>query len=175
MDEQTRYRVTGSLFLLALAIICLPMLFDGQGMASIELDPMDAPVPAPKVAPMAEVAPSSDFIARIDELRGQVDDDGFMIETGTRFGEPVLTDPVAGTTTWAVQVASFAEQDNARKYRTQLREEGYEAFISTIKSGSAIRNRVAVGPLLNEADAQGLRQELSHNYEVDARIMAFSN
>ena len=40
MDQQTRYRVTGSLFLVALAIICLPMLFDGEGLVSIELDPL---------------------------------------------------------------------------------------------------------------------------------------
>jgi DedD protein len=175
MDEQTRYRVTGSLFLLALAIICLPMLFDGQGMASIELDPMDPPLPAPKVTPMEDIAPGSDFIARVDELRGRVDDDGCLVETSTRFGEPVLRDPAAGTRTWAVQVASFAQQENALKFRAQLREQGYEAFISTIKSGSAIRIRVAVGPLLDEAGADELRQELSHNYDVEARVMAFSN
>lgn len=175
MDEQTRYRVTGSLFLLALAIICLPMLFDGEGMASIELEPMEPPAATPKVTPMENVAPSSDFIARVDELRGQVDADGFLIESGTRFGEPVLSDPGDDATAWAVQVASFNEQDNARKFRTQLREQGYEAFISTAKTDAAIHNRVAVGPLLNQADAEELREELALNYEVDARIMAFSN
>ncbi len=174
MDEQTRYRVTGSLFLLALAIICLPMLFDGEGSASIEIEPMAPPEPAPKVSRLEDVAPNSDFIARVDELRGEADADGFLRDTGTHFGEPVLTAPGAGTTTWAVQVASFAEQDNARKLRAQLREQGYEAFISTVKSGTTIHNRVAVGPLLNEADAEELRQELSQNFHVDARLMAFS-
>jgi DedD protein len=175
MDEQTRYRVTGSLFLLALAIICLPMLFDGQGMASIELDLMDPPLPAPQVTPLEDVAPGSDFIARVDELRDRVDADGFLIETGTRFGEPVLSEPAVGTRTWAVQVGSFAEQENARNIRTQLREQGYEAFISTIKSGSTILNRVAVGPLLDQAEADELRQELSQNYDLEAKVMAFSN
>jgi DedD protein len=175
MDEQTRYRVTGSLFLLALAIICLPMLFDGEGMASIELDLMEPPERAPQVTPLEEVAPTSDFIARVDEFRSEVDPDGFVKDTGTRFGEPVLSDPVEGTTTWAVQVASFSEQDNARKFRSQLREQGYEAFISTTKSGPAVHNRVAVGPILNEADALELRDELSQNYDVQARIMALSH
>jgi DedD protein len=175
MDEQTRYRVTGSLFLLALAIICLPMLFDGDGMASIELAPMADPGATPRVTRLEDIAPGSDFVARVDELRGQVDDDGFLLETGTRLGEPVLSEPAAGTAAWAVQVASFAEQENARNLRTQLREQGYEAFISTAKAGGAIRHRVAVGPLLNDADAQELRAELSQVHEVDARIMAFSN
>jgi len=117
----------------------------------------------------------SSLTALVDELRGEVDADGFLRETGTRFGEPVLSDPAEGATAWAVQVASFSEQDNARKFRSQLREQGYEAFISTAKTGASIHNRVAVGPLLNEADAQALREELSQNFDVDARVMAFSH
>ena len=175
MDEQTRYRVTGSLFLLALAIICLPMLFDGQGMASIELDPMDPPLPPPKVRRLDYLGPGMDFMGRVDGMRGGVADDGFLVETSTRFCEPVQRDPAADTKSWAVQVARCARQENALKFRAQLREQGYEAFISTIKSGSAIRIRVAVGPLLDEAGADELRQELSYNYDVEARVMAFSN
>ena len=175
MDQQTRYRVTGSLFLVALAIICLPMLFDGEGLVSIELDPLKPPAPGPRVTPMEAVAPPSDFVARVDELRRQVDDDGFLVDSGTRFGEPVLTVPVDGTSSWAVQIASFAEQTNARQFRTRLREQGYEAFISTAKAGTEIRHRVAVGPLMNESDADELRAELSQAHEVEARIMAFSH
>jgi hypothetical protein len=137
MDEQTRYRVTGSLFLLALAIICLPMLFDGEGMASIVLDRMDPPEPAPRVTPMEDIAPSSDFVAQVDELRSEVDEDGFLNETGALFGEPLLSDPTPASRSWAVQVASFAEQENALKFRTELREQGYEALISTLKASGS--------------------------------------
>ncbi len=175
MDEQTRYRVTGSLFLLALAIICLPMLFDAEGVPSIQIEPMPPPKPAPEVAPLEEVAPASEFIEKVDELRAQVDEDGFLTDGGTRFGEPILSEPDTGTSAWAVQLASLADQGNARELRSQLREQGYEAFISTIKSGSEVLNRVAVGPILNETDAEELRAELSQLYELDARLMAFSN
>ena len=40
---------------------------------------------------------------------------------------------------------------------------------------NAIRYRVAVGPLLDLTDAELLQQELSGQYEVEARLMAFSN
>ncbi len=175
MDEQTRYRVTGSLFLLALAIICLPMLFDAEGVPSIQIEPMAPPKPAPEVTPLGAVAPASDFIEKVDEFRAQVDDEGFLTASGTRFGEPILSEPGAGTSAWAVQLASLADQDNARDLRSQLREHGYEAFISTVKSGSEVLNRVAVGPILNEIDAEALRAELSQLYDVDARLMAFAN
>lgn len=175
MDEQTRYRVTGSLLLVAVAIIFLPMLFDGEGLASIEIEPMSSPMDPPRVVPMADVAPASDFIARVDDFRHSVDPDGFLVESGTRFGEPVLSEPGTSTSAWAVQLASFADQDNARKLRSRLREDGYEAFISTVRDGAQVRNRVAVGPLLNEIDALELQRELTQVYELDALLMAFSN
>jgi DedD protein len=175
MDEQTRYRVTGSLFLLAVAVICLPMVFDGEGIPSVELEPLPTPAAVAPVEPMDQVAPASDYVERIATLRQQVDDDGFDVATKTRFGEPVLSDPVLDTTAWAVQVASFADQDNARKFRKQLREQGFEAFISTTNSDSEVRHRVAVGPLLNQSDAGAMRVQLSELLNVEARLMAFSS
>ena len=41
MSEQTRYRITGSLFLLAVAVIFLPMLFDGDGIPRVVVEPVD--------------------------------------------------------------------------------------------------------------------------------------
>tara|TARA_A100001037_G_scaffold264133_1_gene254785 strand:- start:31348 stop:31875 length:528 start_codon:yes stop_codon:yes gene_type:complete len=175
MDEQTRYRVTGSLFLLALAIICLPMLFDGDGIPSIEIEPLGEPAPPPEIEPLESVAPASDYAERIEQFRAQVDDDGFDVTTATRFGEPVLSEPNEDTTVWAVQVASFAEADNAFRLRGELRDQGFEAFISATNAGAEIRNRVAVGPLLNESDASAIQSRLSELLDVDARLMAFSN
>ena len=110
-----------------------------------------------------------------DVLRRQVDDDGFLTDSGTRFGEPVLTEPAPGTDAWAVQVASFSDSANAENFRTQLRDDGYEAFISTARRDGQVHSRVAVGPLLDAERAESLRGELSARYDVKARLMAFSN
>ncbi len=175
MKEQTRYRVTGSLFLLAVAVIGLPMLFDGAGLPARELPPMSDEQPLPEVTLIREEPQRSDFIARIDELRAAVDEDGFQTDSDTRFGEPVLLPPTEEADVWAVQVASFGEPENARDFRTRLRQDGYEAFISTAKSDGSVRNRVAVGPLLNRQQAQTLLSELSARYQVEARLVAFAN
>jgi cell division septation protein DedD len=90
-------------------------------------------------------------------------------------GETVLTVPDAETRIWAVQVASFKDVDRALKLRDELRELGYEAFLSTLKLGDERLNRVAVGPLLSESDAQALQQTLSEELEQQAALMAFSN
>lgn len=175
MKEETRYRVTGSLFLLALAVICLPMLLDGAGLPARELPPLPMAERLPEVRPVAPPAPESDFVARVDKLREQVDDDGFVAQSGTRFGEPVLVPAGARTDTWAVQVASFAAGANAEDFRTRLRADGYEAFISTAKADGKVLSRVAVGPLLDRERAQRLQQELSARYAVQAQLMDFSN
>lgn len=202
MREETRYQVTGSLFLLAVAVICLPMLLDGAGVPARTLPDLPMEDSLPEVESLAGRAPESDFVARVEELRGVVDEDGFMADSGTRFGEPVLLDQEAGagpggegaedarggraegrarspggmdSDAWAVQVASFARSDNAEDFRARLREDGYEAFISTAKLDDRVLSRVAVGPLLDRKRAESLRGELSARYDVQARLMAFSN
>lgn len=186
MKEQTRYRVTGSLFLLALAVICLPMLLDGAGVPARSLPDLPMAAELPEVTPVAGPAggrrPEADPEERLERLREQVqplreevDDEGFLTRTGTRFGEPVLTPADADTEIWAVQVASFEDADNARAFRARLRDDGYESFLSTLRAGETVLSRVAVGPLLDGERAEILKDELSGRYGVSARLMAFSN
>ena len=89
MDERTRYRVTGSLFLIAVAVIILPMLFDGEGLSPVIIEPIRDALPTPEVARLEDVAPDSDVVERVAELRASVDKEGYLTDGGTRFGEPV--------------------------------------------------------------------------------------
>jgi len=175
VDQQTRYRVTGSLFLLALAIICLPMLFDGEGVANLELESLPAPSPPVAVQRLDSVAPESDFIERVDELRDSVDEQGYDRDTGTRIGQPVLAESGTAESVWAVQVAAFAVDENARNLREELRAAGFEAFISTHRSDAGIRSRVAVGPIAERTDAEALRDRIADRFDLAPRVVAFSN
>jgi len=177
MDEQTRYRVTGSLFLLAVVVILFPMLFDGAGLETVHIEPLDVPKTSPDVARRSEKAPESDLIARAAALSEEMDDEGFQNDAaGTRIGEPVLTEADEDTRVWAVQVASFGEEENALKLRDELRNLEFEAFISTVRQNDAVLRRVAVGPLLDRNAADGLRDELSDVLALeDVRVVAFAN
>ena len=176
MREQTRYRVTGSLFLLAVAVIFLPMLFDGDGVPGVTVAPVEIDFVPEAVQRFEEAAPASDFVERVAELRREVDDQGYHRETGTRIGEPVLSLPDDATEAWAVQLASFAEQGNAEDLRDQLRTDGFEAFVSSYREpGGAVLNRVAIGPMLDVARAELLREQLTERYELEAVIMAFGS
>ena len=176
VQERTRYRVTGSLFLIALAVIFLPMLFDGAGTDT----PQDIPaMPTERFVPnppprFEDIVPTTDVVERVSELRAEVDEEGFQTQNGTRIGEPVLSKADANTAVWAVQAATFGQVDNARKFRQRLRDAGMEAFISSAKSdsGDNVLYRVAVGPLLSPLDAQDLQARIQDEFSVSPQIVA---
>ena len=180
LTEQTRHRVTGTVFLLAVAAIVLPMLFDEEPpeleqpypAAPEELGVQPDPSPAPDMNELAEAA---------GRLVDSVDADGFATDTGVRLGEPVLLPEVPTQLdssaadaplepAWAVQVGAFAEPANAEALRERLRSDGYAALMSTIRSGSGESTRVAVGPIISREDAAALEQEIERRYDLDAVV-----
>ncbi|MDE0008326.1 MAG: hypothetical protein F4Y86_17575 [Gammaproteobacteria bacterium] len=179
LSEQTRHRVTGTVFLLAVAAIVLPMLFD-EGPPELER-PYPAAPQELAVQPDPSAAPDMNELAEAaGRLVESVDADGFATDTGVRLGEPVLlpeaVQPDSSATenalepAWAVQVGAFSEHANAEALRERLRADGYAALMSTIRSDAGESTRVAVGPIISRADAATLKQELERRYSVDAVV-----
>lgn len=71
--------------------------------------------------------------------------------------EPAKSGKLSG---WVVQVGSFSARENARALRDKLRKQGYASFVESIKGASGRVYRVRVGPELNKAAADKLRQRL---------------
>jgi len=61
---------------------------------------------------------------------------------------------------WAVQVGSFSSEENAARLSKQLRNGGYEVFVSTVVAGGKTMHRVRVGPVPAKDDAQILADRL---------------
>ena len=180
LTEQTRHRVTGMVFLVAVAAIVLPMLFDEE--------PPELERPYPAAPQELAVQPDSSPVPDMNELTeaagrlvDSVDADGFATATGVRLGEPVLLPEAAGQpdssaaqgaleSAWAVQVGAFSEPANAEALRERLRADGYAALMSTIRSDAGESTRVAVGPIISREDAATLEQELERRYSLDAVV-----
>ncbi len=62
---------------------------------------------------------------------------------------------------WAVQVGSFASQDNAEGLQGRLKSNGYRAFTTRHSTGVTTVFRVRVGPEQDRAAAQRLADRLS--------------
>ena len=180
LSEQTRHRVTGTVFLLAVAAIVLPMLLDEDA------PPLEQPYPAAPEELAVESDPSpapdmNELTAAAGRLVESVDVDGFATDTGVRLGEPVLlpeiaapAPPAAAETAlepaWAVQVGAFTEPANAEALRERLRTDGYAALRSTVRSADGESTRIAVGPIISREDAAALERELERRYNLDAVV-----
>jgi DedD protein len=173
--ERSRYRLTGAIFLVALAVILLPMLFDGAGVRRSAIAPVEQiePDPTPVTPPKLD----DKALAEASAERERVDDEGFDADTGVRVAEPQLKSPEepqkAPVEAWAVQLASFGDATKATGLRDQLRKDGYSAILSVAKKGNAKITRVAVGPLVERAEADKLREELARRYAKDAIVVRF--
>ena len=199
MNEVTRYRLIGTIFLLSLAAIFLPMIFDApapslQDVASTsdlnntqtfenvdpraEVESLIAQMEQEQQA-MDQAFADSKLQEKVDGLRELVDADGYWVENGTRFGEPILLPIGDETEVFAVQLATFDEQVNARKMRERLLGDGEEAFISQYKQrglgGEKIRYRVAVGPMLSHTLAKEKRTSYTQTYGVEAIVVAMTH
>ncbi|RAU47366.1 MULTISPECIES: SPOR domain-containing protein [unclassified Pseudomonas] len=71
--------------------------------------------------------------------------------------------------TWAVQVASLSNRANADNLQKTLRSQGYNAYIRTADGV----NRVFVGPLIERAEADRLRDQLNKQQKLNGIVVRF--
>lgn len=106
-----------------------------------------APAAPVKTAPVA-AAPASASTLSADTNR--VDSNGLSI-------------------TWAVQLASLSNRANADNLQKTLRTAGYNAYIRTADGV----NRVFVGPLIERAEADRLRDQLEKQQKIKGIVVKF--
>jgi len=82
-------------------------------------------------------------------------------------GEPAATSSSTGM--WAVQLGSFANQENAEVLAAKLRKQGHAAFLSQVMTSDGQRHRVRIGPQKDRAAAEAVAASLKkagHNGKV---------
>lgn len=202
LDKVFKQRMVGALVLVALAVIFLPMLFSRQDeqrqiqvdaptapempvMAPVQVEPVAVPEPqviaeepAPAVqevvaAPVAAPAPVAPVVAKppvvapkppavtpaqtvaqapskLDTTQKRVDPDGLPIS-------------------WSVQLVSLSNRASADNLQKTLRNQGYNAYVRS----SGGMNRVFVGPLLERAEADRLRDLLGKQQNLKGFVVRF--
>ncbi|MEE4685680.1 SPOR domain-containing protein [Pseudomonas alliivorans] len=112
--------------------------------------PAVKPAPAPKSAPApaAPVAPSAPAAAKA--APSGVDANGLSVS-------------------WSVQLASMSNRANADNLQKTLRTQGYNAYIRTADGV----NRVFVGPLIERAEADRLRDQLDKQQKLKGIVVRF--
>lgn len=191
LDKGLKQRMVGALVLVALAVIFLPMLLSREdearrvrveapampqapGMPQVEVEPVvvpepqllpDEPIPGEPVAavpitPETPVAPQAPAIVPpqpqpqvavpVPEAPSRLDVNGLPVS-------------------WSVQLASLSSREGAEKLQKSLRSQGYNAYVRTADS----MNRVFVGPLIERAEAERLRDQLSRQQKLKGFVVRF--
>ena len=109
------------------------------------------PVPVPAAKPTT--APSQPITAapgKPDTTQSRVDANGLSVS-------------------WSVQLASLSSRASAESLQKSLRSQGYNAYIRTADG----KNRVFVGPLIERAEADRLRDLLSRQQNLKGFVVRF--
>jgi len=112
-----------------------------------------APAPVPALAAKPATAPSQPITAtagKPDTTQSRVDANGLSVS-------------------WSVQLASLASRESAEKLQKSLRSQGYNAYIRSADG----KNRVFVGPLIERAEADRLRDLLGRQQNLKGFVVRF--
>jgi DedD protein len=121
--------------------------------ATKPVTPPPAPAPVPALAAKPATAPSQPISAapgKPDTTQSRVDANGLSVS-------------------WSVQLASLANRESAEKLQKTLRSQGYNAYIRTADG----KNRVFVGPLIERAEADRLRDLLNRQQNLKGFVVRF--
>lgn len=191
MDRGLIQRMVGALVLIALAVIFVPMLFNREddarrvevdapampqtpAMPDVEVQPVEVPEPA------AEPFPEEfEIIEEGPETAAQVPAEPITVPPAV--AEPTPTPPaerpepeqrldVANLpVSWSVQLASLSNRESAEALTAKLRSQGYNAYVRTFEG----MNRVFVGPLVERAEANRLRDVLERQQKLKGFVVRF--
>jgi general secretion pathway protein D len=85
--------------------------------------------------------------------------------------QPAIDDPspvvpaAASTGQWAVQVASFADHNNAQRLRARLQQLGYNGYVQSA-TADGTHWRVFAGPVVNREAAERLRNAIADSLHI---------
>lgn len=133
-----------------------------QSTPSMPIAPAPAPTPAPVAKPVvpapapvtkSTVAPAQPIAAapaKPETTQSRVDANGLSVS-------------------WSVQLASLSSRESAQSLQKTLRSQGYNAYIRSADG----KNRVFVGPLIERAEADRLRDVLSRQQNLKGFVVRF--
>jgi DedD protein len=82
---------------------------------------------------------------------------------------PSKIDPNGLPVSWSVQLASLSSRDGADNLQKTLRTQGYNAYVRSADG----KNRVYVGPLVDRAEAERLRDTLNRQQSLKGFVVRF--
>ncbi len=198
MDQGTKQRVVGTVVLLALALIFLPVILDGDGNyqpiigsripAAPEVQIMPTPVPqrpvieadrfespSPEPVPPAEEAPgeNSASVSVTDGLESEPEPVAEPESVPDTTSVTVSLDERSLPEGWSVRLGLFSNRENASNLRQRLLDAGYRAYSREYSGADGVMTGVFVGPQIDRAEANRLKNRLQEEYQLAGLVVRF--
>lgn len=180
LDKGLKQRIVGALVLVALAVIFLPMLFsrpDEQRQVVVDAPVMPSmpAIPEQSVVPVEvpEPEPIPEPPQPLQDQVGSVPVQPEPVVTAPAQAEPAKSvshlDANSLPVSWSVQLASLSSRERAVELQQRLRAQGYNAYVRSVDG----MNRVFVGPVIERAEANRLRDQLNRQQKLNGFIVRF--
>jgi DedD protein len=190
------HRVLGTLVLISLAVIFLPLFFSSDDEFFTEdesfiPDPPDrlktiiyqinddgvfVPVGDPIEHTVDEVQAETEAVAVV--LPEVTTKQSIQAESKNRPELTVVPPPAAVVVekpselkSWMVQVGSFGRQSNAEVLRDKIRKSGYAAYLDKRSGSNGDIWRVRVGPYALQSEATQVQAKLEKEYKITALLV----
>ncbi|WP_277374456.1 SPOR domain-containing protein [Pseudomonas sp. AA-38] len=196
LEKGLKQRMVGALVLVALAVIFLPMLLSREdemrqvvvdvpqmpqapAAPEIVVEPAEVvepealpqePVPADPQAPLGAEVP----VPQPEEQKPAPASEAKPAPAAEPATPPATKpesrlDANSLPISWSVQLASLSSRPGAENLQKTLRSQGYNAYIRTFDG----MNRVFVGPLIERAEAERLRDQLNRQHKLNGFVVRF--
>ena len=198
MNQGAKQRIVGTVVLLALALIFLPIIFDGEGsyQAPVSSRIPEAPIisilPEPTqsrpiiVGNVETIEPdASAAVSLIEEVAELVEEPSVAIATQETVNDVEITDaPIfsrevpqlsdAGLPQgWVVRLGSFSDSENASNLVTRLQDAGYKAYSRVMRSSQEALTGVFVGPWLDRGQVNEYQQKLQEEFNLAGLVVRY--
>ena len=157
MEKTLQQRLVGAVVLVALGVILVPALLDGSGYKSRHDRSIDIPV-KPLLPTLKEVKVKPVAVATPVDIRKK------------RVEQKKKDMPPQPIESWALQVGTFNQEENAQAFRDDLRKEGYLAYSESSESSGKKSYRVSIGPELEKSKLEKLKVKLKAEKKIEGFI-----
>ena len=182
MKQGTKQRVVGTIVIASLALIFLPIIFDGQGShqtqtaSRIPEQPVVPILPEPQQSRpviisdadlvVTETKPEPERVTKTIEESVSDLIEVSASESGFTRDIPILNS--AGLPNgWSIRLGSFSEASNATNLMQRLQTAGYKAYIRGIDSEQVELTGVFVGPWLERALVNDYIDQLRDEFQLE--------
>jgi len=199
LNQGAKQRIVGTAVLLALALIFLPIIFDGEGsyQAPVSSRIPEAPIisilPEPTqsrpviVGNVETIEPKApETVSLIEEVAELVEEPSAAIATQETVNDVEITEsgPIfsrevpqlsdAGLPQgWVVRLGSFSDSENASNLVTRLQDAGYKAYSRVIRSSQQTLTGVFVGPWLDRGQVNEYQQKLQEEFSLAGLVVRY--